>query len=86
MQNTAGGQGYIQQNMYNILDINGANNTNDDTTATIPGVERATTPSSDNAGSTYAATNASSNTVCQAPRPSTSWRLTRRISYNRWRP
>ncbi len=24
MQNTVGGQGYVQQNMYNILDIDGA--------------------------------------------------------------
>ena len=63
MQNTAGGQGYVQQNMYNILDIDGADNTNDNTTVMVPGVEKATTPGSNNAGSTYAATNASSITT-----------------------
>jgi hypothetical protein len=31
MQNTAGDWGYVQQNMYNTLDINGAEDTNDDT-------------------------------------------------------
>ena len=49
--------------MYNILDIDGANNTDDDNTVMAPGVERATTPSSDNTGSTYTATNASSITA-----------------------
>ena len=49
--------------MYNILDINGAEDTNDNTTVTVPGVERVTTLGSDNAGGTYVATNASSITA-----------------------
>ena len=63
MQNTAGGQSYVPQNMYNILDIDGAEDTNDNTTVTVTGVEKAMTPGSDNAGSTYVAMNASSITT-----------------------
>ena len=63
MQNTAGGEGYVQQNMYNIQDINVAEDTNDNTTVTAPGVERATTLGSNTAGSTYVATNASTITA-----------------------
>ena len=63
MSNTAGGQGDVQQNIYNILDINGAEDTNDDTIATVPGADRATTPGSDTDGRTYAATNASTITA-----------------------
>ena len=63
MQNTGGGQGYIQQNMYNILDINGAEDTDDDMIVTVPGADRVTTPGSDTTGSTYVATNASTITT-----------------------
>ena len=56
-------QGYIQQNMYNILDIDGAEDNNDNTIITVPGVERATTPGSNTAESTYVATNVTTITV-----------------------
>ena len=67
MCNTARGQSYIQQNMYNILDIDGADDTNEDRTVTVPGVERAATPGSNTAGSIYAATNASTITAEVTP-------------------
>ena len=67
MCNTARGQSYIQQNMYNILDIDGADDTNEDSTVTVPGVERAATPGSNTAGSIYAATNASTITAEVTP-------------------
>ena len=63
MRNTAGGQGYAQQNMYNILDIDDAEDTNDNTIVTVPGVAAATTPGSGTAGSTYVAMNTSTITA-----------------------
>ena len=63
MRNTSRGQGYVQQNMYNVLDIDGAEDTNEDTIVTLPGADRAMTPGSDTAGSTYAAMNASTITA-----------------------
>ena len=45
------------------MDIDSAEDTNDDTIVMVPGVAAATTPGSGTAGSTYAATNASTITV-----------------------
>ena len=63
MRNTAGGQGYVQQNMYNILDINGGKDTNNKTTVTAPAVAAAMSPNGGMPGSVYVATNASTITA-----------------------
>jgi hypothetical protein len=59
LRNTAGQQGYINQNIYNILDINGMEDTNNNTTITVPVVAAAMAPVGLSGGSTFAATTAS---------------------------
>jgi hypothetical protein len=59
LRNTAGQQGYVKQNIYNILDINGKEDTNNNTTATVPLVAAAMAPAGVPGGSTFAATTAS---------------------------
>ncbi len=59
LRNMAGQQGYVQQNMYNILDVDGGEETNDKTTVTLPTVAATmATAGGIMMGSTYAATNA----------------------------
>ncbi len=59
LRNMAGQQGYVQQNMYTILDIDGGEETDDKTTVTLPTVAAAmATAGGTMMGSTYAATNA----------------------------
>jgi hypothetical protein len=59
LRNTAGQQGYVQQNMYNILDIDGGEETNNKMTITLPTVAAAmATAGGTVMGSTYVAANA----------------------------
>ncbi len=44
LRNTAGQQGYVIQNIYNILDIDGKEDTNDNTTVTVSAVAAAMMP------------------------------------------
>jgi hypothetical protein len=64
LRNTAGQQGYIQQNMHNILDIDDGEETNNKTTITLPTVAAAmATAGGTMTGSAYAVTNASTITT-----------------------
>jgi hypothetical protein len=59
LRNTASQQGYVQQNMYNILDVDSGEETDDETTVTLPTLAAAmATPGGTMIGSTYAAMNA----------------------------
>jgi hypothetical protein len=58
LRNTAGWQGYINQNMYNILDVGGKEDTNNNTTVMVPAVAAAIATAGVPGGSTYAATTA----------------------------
>jgi hypothetical protein len=59
LRNTSGQQGYVQQNLYNILDVDGGEETNDKTTVTLPTVAAAmATAGGTMMGRTYAAANA----------------------------
>ncbi len=59
LRNTAGQQGYIQQNMYNIMDVDGGEDTNNNTVVTLQTVAVATaTAGGTMIGSNYAAINA----------------------------
>ncbi len=59
LRHTAGQQGYVQQNMYNILDVDGGEETDNKTTITLPTVAAAmATTGGTMMGSTYAAANA----------------------------
>jgi hypothetical protein len=59
LRNTTGQQGYVNQNIYNILDIDSKEDTNDNTTVTVPTVAAAMMPAGLPGGSTFAATTAS---------------------------
>jgi hypothetical protein len=59
LRNMAGQQGYANQNMYNILDVNGKEDTNDNITITILAVAGAMATAGVTGRSTYAATIAS---------------------------
>jgi hypothetical protein len=59
LRNTAGQQGYVNQNIYNILDIDGKEDTDDKTTIMVPAVVAAMTPAGLPRRSTFAATTAS---------------------------
>jgi hypothetical protein len=59
LRNTVGQQGYINQNIYSILDINGKEDTNNNTTVTVPAAAAAMAPAGVPGGSTFAATTAS---------------------------
>jgi hypothetical protein len=63
LRNTAGQQGYVNQNIYNNLDIDGKEDTNNNTTVTVPVVAAAMTPVGLPGGSTFAATTASTITA-----------------------
>jgi hypothetical protein len=63
LRNTAGQHGYVNQNIYNILDINSKEDTNDNTTVTVPAVAAAMMPAGLPGGSTFAATTASTITA-----------------------
>jgi hypothetical protein len=56
LRNTAGQQGYVNQNIYNILDVDGNEDTNNNTTITVPAVAAAMATVGNTGGSTYAAT------------------------------
>jgi hypothetical protein len=59
LRNTVGRQGYVQQNMYNILDVDGGENTDNDTFVTLQMVAAAmATAGGTVIGSNYAAMNA----------------------------
>jgi hypothetical protein len=59
LRNTAGQQGYVQQNMYNILNVDGGEETDNETTVTLPMVAAAmVTAGGTMMGSTYAAAKA----------------------------
>jgi hypothetical protein len=59
LRNTAGHQGYVNQNMHNILDINGKDDTDNNTTITVPAVAATMAKEGVPGWSTYAATSAS---------------------------
>ncbi len=59
LRNTAGQQGYINQNIYNILDINSKEDTDNNTTVMVPAVAAAMASVGVPGGSTVAATTAS---------------------------
>jgi hypothetical protein len=59
LRNTAGQQGNVNQNIYNILDIDGKEDTNNNTTVTVPTVAAAMVTAGVTGGSTFAATTAS---------------------------
>jgi hypothetical protein len=64
LQNTVGQQGYVQQNMYNILDVNGGEDTDNDMVVTVQMVAAATTTAGGSTiGSNYAAMNAATITA-----------------------
>ncbi len=55
LRNTAGQQRYVNQNIYNILDVDGNEDTNNNTTLTVPTVAAAMATMGNTGGSTYAA-------------------------------
>jgi hypothetical protein len=59
LRNTVGQQGYVNKNIYNILDINGKEDTNNNTTVTVPAVAAAMAPAGVPGRRTFAATTAS---------------------------
>jgi hypothetical protein len=59
LRNTAGQQGYVNQNIYNILDIDGKDNTNNNTTVTVLAVAAVMATAGTPGGSMFAATTAS---------------------------
>ncbi len=64
LRNMASQQGYVQQNMYNILGVDGGEETDDDITVTLPMVAAAmATAGGTMIGSTYAATNVATITA-----------------------
>jgi hypothetical protein len=64
LQNMAGQQGYLQHNMYNILDVNGGEDMDDNTVVTVQTVVAATTTAGGSTiGSNYAAMNAATITA-----------------------
>jgi hypothetical protein len=64
LQNTAGQQGHIQQNMYNILDVNGGEDTDNDTVVMVQMTAAATaTAGGSTIGSNYAAVNVATITA-----------------------
>ncbi len=64
LQNTVGQQGYIQQNMYNILDVNGGEDTDDNTVVTVQTAAAVTaTAGGSTIGSNYAAMSATTITA-----------------------
>jgi hypothetical protein len=64
LRNTVGQQGYVQQNMYNILDVNGGEDTDDDMVVMVQMVAAATaTAGGSMIGSNYAAMNAATITA-----------------------
>jgi hypothetical protein len=64
LRNTAGQQGYVQQNMYNILEVNGGEDTDDDTVVMVQTVAAATaTAGGSMIGSSYAAMSATTITA-----------------------
>ena len=64
LQNTAGQQGYVQQNMYNILDVNGGEDTADNTVMTVQTAAAVTaTAGGSTIGSNYAAMNVATITA-----------------------
>jgi hypothetical protein len=64
LQNTAGQQGYIQQNMYNILDVNGGEDTDNNTVVMVQTAAAATTTAGGSTiGSNYAAMNTATITA-----------------------
>ncbi len=64
LQNMAGQQGYVQQNMYNILDVNGGEDADKDTVVTVQTVAAATTTAGGSRiGGNYAAMNAATITA-----------------------
>jgi hypothetical protein len=54
----AGQQGYVNQNIYKILDVDGSEDTSNNTTVTVPMVAAAMATAGNTSGSTYAATTA----------------------------
>ncbi len=64
LQNMAGQQGYVQQNMYNILDVNGGEDTDNNMVVTVQMVAAATTTAGGSTiGSNYAAMNVATITA-----------------------
>jgi hypothetical protein len=64
LQNTAGQQGYVQQNMYNILDVNGGEDMDDDMVVMVQMAAAAmATAGGSTIGSNYAAMNAATITA-----------------------
>jgi hypothetical protein len=59
LRNTVGQQGYVNQNIYNILDIDGKEDTDNNTTITVPAVAAAMETAGVPGGSTFAPTTAS---------------------------
>ncbi len=56
LRNMVGQQGYVQQNIYNNLDVDSNEDTDDKTTVTLPAVAAAMGTAGNTIGSTYAAT------------------------------
>ncbi len=64
LRNTEGQQGYAQQNMYKILDVNGGEDTDNDTVMTVQTLAVATaTAEGTMIGSNYAAMNVATITA-----------------------
>jgi hypothetical protein len=86
LRNMAGQQGYAQQNMYNILDVDGGEETNYKMTITLPTVAAAmATAGGTMMGSTYAAANAVTITTEVTAAINQCWQI-KRTSCSRWRP
>ncbi len=64
LQNTVGQQWYVQQNMYNILDVNGGEDTDNDTVVMVQmAAAETTTVGGSTIGSNYAVMNAATITA-----------------------